>query len=129
MAGEILVVDQDLSHRDFLQSLLERKGYQVIALEDGYQIGNVLKNKSFDIIFLDSQTKGIRDRRLFSQIKKAFPHSHIIIITSKRGNSFTKEAINEGVYGCVNKSFKEEEILAFVNLLSPVKSQQHFSRK
>jgi len=63
----VLKVNQNPNYREILKALLEKRGHMVTALEDGYQIGNVLKGKSFDIIFLDSCTGGIRNKSLFGQ--------------------------------------------------------------
>jgi DNA-binding NtrC family response regulator len=113
----ILIVDQEPNHRETLKALLEKRGHMVTALEDGYQISNELKSKNFDIIFLDSYTGGIRDKGLFAKIKKKCPHSYIILITSKRGDGFIKEAMDEGVYGCIEKPFNPDEILTMVHHL------------
>ena len=122
MAGRILVVDQAPSSRNYFQGLLAKKGYRVVCLEDGHQITSFLNDESFDVIFLDSQTKGVRDRDLFPQIKRISPGSHILIMTSICGNGFIKEAMEKGIYGCVKKPFKEDEIMSFVRLLSPIKT-------
>ena len=112
-------MDQNPNYREIFKALLEKRGYMVTALEDGYQIGAVLESKTFDIIFLDSQTDGIRDKGLFAKIKKECPHSYIILITSKRGNSFIKEAMDTGAYGCIEKPFNPDEILTMVHHLIP----------
>ena len=69
MAGNILIVDQNPNYREILKALLDKRGYIVTALEDGYQIGTVFGNETFDIIFLDSETGGIREKGLFAKIK------------------------------------------------------------
>ena len=84
MKQRILIVDQDPNYREILTSLLEKKGYMVTALEYGYQIGTALESKTFDIIFLDSETAGIRGKGFFAKIRKECPDSYIILITSKR---------------------------------------------
>ena len=121
MAGRILIVDQDYSQREFLRNLLEKRGYRVVLMEDGYQVGDVLKDESFGIIFLDSKSGGIKDKSLFTQIKRSCPDCHIILISSKRGDGFIKEAMEFGVFGCVDKPFKEEEVLGMVRLISPIR--------
>lgn len=113
----ILIIDQEPNYREILKALLEKRGHMVTALEDGYRISNVLKGKNFDIIFLDSYTGGIRDKGLFAKIKKECPHSYIILITSKRGDGFIKEAMDAGVYGCIDKPFNPDEVLTMVNHL------------
>ncbi|MFB0533191.1 MAG: response regulator [Desulfatiglandales bacterium] len=114
MGGRILIVDQDPFSRDSLRVLLEKRGHTVTALEDGYQISNVVESKDFDVIFLDSSTGGIRDKGIFAKIKSKCPRSHIILMTSKRGNGFIKEAMDAGVYGCIDKPFNPDEVLTMV---------------
>ena len=117
MKQRILIVDQDPNYREILTGLLEKKGYMVTALEYGYQIDTVLGSKSFDIIFLDSETGGIRGKGLFAKIKKECPDSYIILITSKRGDGFIKEAMDTGAYGCIYKPFNPDEVLTMVDHL------------
>jgi len=112
--GNILIVDQNPNYREILKALLDKRGYMVTALEDGYQIGNVLASKTFDIIFLDSQTGGIRDEGLFVKIRKKSPGSHIILITPKKGDDFIKKAMDAGAYGCIAKPFNPDEVLTMV---------------
>jgi len=113
----ILIVDQNPNYREILKALLEKRGYMVTALEDGFQIGSTLESEAFDIIFLDSETAGIRGKALFAKIKKECPHSYVILITSKRGNGFIKEAMDHGAYGCIDKPFNPDEVLTMVNHL------------
>ena len=130
MKQRILIVDQDPNYREILTGLLEKRGYMITALEYGYQIDTVLGSETFDIIFLDSQTGGIRDKGLFAKIKKECPHSYIILITSKRGDGFIKEAMDTGAYGCIDKPFNPDEVLTMVHQLLPIrKSRKSKSRK
>ena len=117
MAGKILIVDQNPNYREILKALLEKRGHMVTVLEDGYQIGSMLDSKTFDIIFLDSETAGIRGKDLFARIKKECPKSYVILITSKRGNGFIKEAMDTGAYGCIDKPFNPDEVLTMVDHL------------
>jgi DNA-binding NtrC family response regulator len=119
VAGNILIVDQNQNYREILRVLLERRGYTVLELEDGYQIDGVFENKGFDIIFLDSDTAGVRDKHLFIEIRNEYPHAYLILITSKRGNGLIREAMDSGVYGCISKPFNPEEILTMVHHLVP----------
>jgi len=114
MAGNILIVDQNPTYREILEGLLEKRGYRVTSIEEGYQLSGFLKQGSFDIIFLDNQTGGIRDKSLFLDIRNKCPQCHIILITSQKGDGFIKEAMEAGAYGCVNKPFNPDEILTMV---------------
>lgn len=114
MAGSILIVDQNSNYREILEGLLEKRGYTVTSIEDGYQLSRLLKGKAFDIIFLDSQTGGIRDKGLFVKIKTQCPQCHIILIASQKGDGIIKEAMETGAYGCINKPFNPDEVLTMV---------------
>jgi DNA-binding NtrC family response regulator len=114
MGGNILIVDQNSTYREILEGLLEKRGYKVTSIQEGYQLSGFLKEAAFDIIFLDNQTGGIRDKGLFLKIKKQQPQCHIILITSKKGDGFIREAMEAGAYGCINKPFNPDEILTMV---------------
>jgi len=125
MAENILIVDQNPNYREILRALLEKRGYVVTVLDDGHQIGTVFGTATFDIIFLDSETGGVRDKFLFAEIRKECPHSFIILITSKRGNGLIKEAMDAGAYGCIDKPFNPDEVLTMVHQLSPTRKSSN----
>ena len=130
VAGKILIVDQNPNYREILRALLEKSGYMVTVLEDGHQVGSLFNDITFDIIFLDSETGGVRDKGLFAEIRKECPHSFIILITSKRGNGLIKEAMDAGAYGCIDKPFNPDEVLTMVHQLIPTrKSSKSGSQK
>jgi len=134
VAGQILIVDQNPNYREILRALLDKRGYAVTVLKDGHQIGTVFNNATFDIIFLDSETGGVRNKGLFAEIRKECPHSYIILIVSKRGDGLIKEAMDAGAYGCIDKPFNPDEVLTIVNHLIPcskskkIKSQKRRDR-
>ncbi|MDY6863721.1 MAG: response regulator [Thermodesulfobacteriota bacterium] len=121
MAGNILIVDQEQEKREFLKTLLEKRSCKVTVLEDAYSINNILREKTFDIIFLDILTVGIRDIHLLANINRKYPGSYIILITSRHGNGFVKAAMDVGIYGCINKPFNIDEVLTMVKYLIPDK--------
>ena len=125
MAGNILIVDQNPNYREILRALLEKRGYMVTAVENKQKIGTLFGSATFDIIFLDSETGGVRDKGLFAEIRKECPHSFIILITSKRGNGLIKEAMDAGAYGCIDKPFNPDEVLTMVHQLSPTRKSSN----
>jgi len=121
MAENILIVDQNPNYREILRALLEKRGYAVTVLDDGHQISTVFGGATFGIIFLDSETGGVRDKVLFTEIRKECPHSYIILIVSKRGDGLIKEAMDAGAYGCIDKPFNPDEVLTMVHQLLPIR--------
>lgn len=119
MAGNILIVDQNPNYRDILRTLLEKRGFTVTAVEEGYKVIDAVERRGFDIIFLDSETGGTRDKGLFAKIRKGCPACNIILISSKRGDDFIKEAMDAGAYGCISKPFNPDEVLTMVRHIMP----------
>jgi DNA-binding NtrC family response regulator len=129
VAGNILIVDQNPNYREILRALLEKRGYVVTELEDGHQVCTLFNDINFDIIFLDSETGGVRDKGLFAEIKKECPHLYIILIASKRGDGLIKEAMDAGAYGCIDKPFNPDEILTMVDQLLPTRKSSNSESK
>jgi len=115
MMANILIIDKNPDYREILAVLMGNRGHAVTVLESGYQIIDILGRTEFDIVFLDSETGGTGDKDLVSQIRKKCPNCYIILISSKRGNGFVKDAMDKGAYGCVSKPFNPDELLVMVN--------------
>jgi len=110
-------VDHDLANRGFLRECLEKEGHQVATLNSGLEVGPFLAKAMTRLCILNIDTPGVREKDLLFQIKKAGP-SRILLVVSKRGDSFLKEAIDLGVYGFIYKPFDLEEVCTVVNHLT-----------
>lgn len=53
MKPEILVVDDDSSHRQMLEAVLSAEGYTVTHAADGLQAVDAVKEKFYDLILMD----------------------------------------------------------------------------
>ena len=116
MNGSILIVDHDLANRGFLTECLEKEGHQVATLNSGLEVEPLLAKGLTKICILNIDTPGVREKGLLLQIKKS-GQSRILLIVSKRGDSFLKEAIDLGVYGFIYKPFDLDEVCTLVNHL------------
>ncbi len=120
MKGRICIVDHDLANQGFLRECLEKEGHHVVTLDNGSQVKPYLSEGNFDIIVLNIETPGVREKKLLLDIQKA-SRPRILLIVSERGDAFLKEAIDLGVYGFVYKPFKIEEVCTMVNHLTKQK--------
>jgi len=116
MKGKICIVDHDLANRGYLRECLEKEGHCVTILENGLQIKSYLSQETFDIIILNIDSPGIREKNFLLDIKKAH-RPRILLIVSERGDVFLKEAMNLGVYGVIYKPFDHKEICTMVTHL------------
>ncbi len=120
MRGRICIVDHDLANRGFLRECLEKDGHLVVTLDHGSQVRSYLSEGNFDIIILNIETPGVREKNLLLDIINA-NRPRILLIVSERGDAFLKEAIDLGVYGFVYKPFKIEEVCTMVSHLTKQK--------
>lgn len=116
MKGKICIVDHNLASRGFLRECLEREGYRIAILDNGYQLKPLLQEEKFNIFILNIDTPGVRQRNLLIDLNKEKP-SRILLIVSERGDSFLKEAIELGVYGFIYQPFNPAEICTMVSHL------------
>jgi DNA-binding NtrC family response regulator len=116
MKSKICIVDHDLASRGYLRECLEREGHFLTILDDGFQIRSHLSKDIFDVVILNLDSPGVREKNLFIEIKKV-QRPRILLIVSERGDAFLKEAIDLGVYGFINRPFNRDEICTMVTHL------------
>lgn len=116
MKGRVCIVDHDLAGRGFLRECLEREGHQVLILNSGFELRPLLSEENFNLIILNADTPGVREKNLLLEIKKA-QRSKVLLIVSERGDPFLKESMEFGVYGFIYKPFNPDEVCMMVNCL------------
>lgn len=117
MTNRICIVDHDLSSRGYLKECLEREGHQVITFDSGYQIKPFLSAEYLDILILNMDSPGVKEKGLLLEIQKSY-RPRILLIVSERGDPFLKEAIEAGVYGFIYKPFNLNEVCTMVGHLT-----------
>ncbi len=107
----ILVVDDEESIRVTLESMLARRGYQVITVGSGEQALEKLSAHTFDAVLADVRMPdmdGIDLTRRIAELKL----SVTIIVMSAYGTVETAvEAMKAGAYDYITKPFKTDEVV------------------
>jgi len=114
----ILIVDESFTDRETLKATLEERGYSVVTASTGAEALTRVKEKRFDIIFLDIRLPDIDGVQLFEQVKALDPAVAVIMMTGFSEEELVKKAISEGAYTCICKPFNVDKILALVSKLS-----------
>lgn len=117
MTNRICIVDHELASRGYLRECLEREGHQVITFDSGYQIKPFLSAEYLDILILNMDSPGVKEKGLLLEIQKSY-RPRILLIVSERGDPFLKEAIEAGVYGFIYKPFNLNEVCTMVRHLT-----------
>ncbi len=134
MTVNILVVDDELSMRQFLEILLKKEGYLVETASNGEKALEKLKLKHYQVVLMDyNMPESIDGLQLLNEIRKSSKHSQVVIITAYASTEQAIKAIELGAIDYVSKPFNVAEIkdivkksLAEYKMKSPeIKSELH----
>ena len=121
----ILVVDDELSMREFLEIMLSREGYKVSCAETGKKAISMIKKKHFDLLLCDIRLGDINGIDVLRAAKKQNPHTVVILISAYASAETAVEAMNEGAYDYVPKPFDNEELKQTIKNSLDLKTIEH----
>jgi CheY-like chemotaxis protein len=103
--AKILVIDDEEGIRNLLDTLLERKGYDVILADSGEKGLEVFRRARPDVVVLDLKMPGMDGLTVLQQIHQLNPKQPVIILTGA-GNPESERQVRElGVTEYVEKQF------------------------
>ncbi len=114
----ILVVDDQFGDRETLKTILEDKGYRVATAADGVHAVQMVKDRHYDIIFLDIKLPGIDGIETFEQVKKIDSKAVVIMMTGYTAEDMVEKALQGGAYTCIQKPFDMVKVLTLVEGLA-----------
>jgi two-component system response regulator PilR (NtrC family) len=114
MQNRILIVDDELSMRDFISILLEREGYLTDQAESAEAALKMLDSAGYDLIVSDVNMPGLDGLALLKIVKKISPETAILLVTAFSTSEQAVEAMKLGAYDYIAKPFKVEEIKVLV---------------
>lgn len=110
----ILVVDDELSMREFLKILLEKEGYEVITTSEAAGAIDLIQNQNFDLILSDIKMPGMGGLSLLEKIKEIDNSLPVIMITAYASPENAVVAMKSGAFDYITKPFKVDEILKII---------------
>jgi two-component system response regulator PilR (NtrC family) len=114
MRIRILVVDDELSMREFLSILLEREGYEVVVAGSASDALRTMESSLFDLVLSDVNMPGLSGLELLARIKEKSPETAVLMLTAFSTAEQAVEAMKLGAYDYICKPFKNEEIKQLV---------------
>jgi len=114
----ILVVDDSFADRETLKNILEERGHKIVTASTGAEALARVKEKRFDIIFLDVRLPDIDGAQLFEQVKTLDSEVAVIMMTGYSEEELVRRAISRGAYTCIYKPFNVDKILTLVGEIS-----------
>ena len=82
MPTKILVVDDELSMREFLAILLEGEGYQVDQAECAEDALRCMEQGRYELVLSDVSMPGLDGIELLARIKAESPETAVLLITA-----------------------------------------------
>lgn len=90
---------------------LEKKGYEVMTANNGYDAIDEFRRHHFDIVFLDEQMPGISGIETLEIMKKEQPNLPVVMITKSEEERIMEDAIGSNIADYLIKPVNPNQIL------------------
>ena len=90
---------------------LEQKGYEVVTANSGADAIDLVRERSFDIVFLDEQMPGVSGIEALEVIKREFPNLPVVMITKSEEETIMESAIGSDIADYLIKPVNPNQIL------------------
>lgn len=110
----ILVVDDELSMREFLKILLEQDGYEVLTAADGISALEQIDRERVDLVISDVRMPGMGGLTLLEKVKEINSSVPMVMITAYASPEKAVDAMKGGAFDYITKPFKVDEIKSVI---------------
>jgi CheY-like chemotaxis protein len=93
---------------------LEKKGYEVVAVNNGQEAVEKCENEHFDVVFLDENMPGMNGLEVLNKIKVLRPNLPVVMITKSEEENIMEEAIGSRIADYLIKPVNPNQILLSV---------------
>ena len=90
---------------------LEQKGYEVVTANNGSDAIDNVRQRHFDIVFLDEQMPGISGIEALEVIKREYPNLPVVMITKSEEERIMEDAIGSNIADYLIKPVNPNQIL------------------
>lgn len=111
--GKILIVEDSITIRSMLRSIVESAGYEVTTAVDGKDAFGKLKNERFDVVVSDIEMPNMNGFELTRNIKEHPEYNEIpvILVTALESQSDMKKGMDAGADAYIVKNSFEKSNL------------------
>ncbi len=114
---QILLIEDDCNLKGIIQEMLRAENYDVVQLNDGLTIGEVLTADNFDLVLCDIMLPGKNGYEILKDIKKEIPAFDIppfIFLTAKTDRQDVRHGMELGADDYISKPFTRKELLTAI---------------
>ncbi len=113
--ARILVVDDELSIREYLEVLLTRSGHVVELAESVEAARGLLNSRSYDLAISDFRIGNESGIEVLKAARALSPPPEVIIITAYGTPASAVQAMRQGAYDYISKPFDNDELVLLVD--------------
>lgn len=107
----VLVIDDEPDVRDTLKNILERKGYSVLAAQDGQEGIKIVENQDVTVVICDIAMPKMDGLEFLKHVHDFKFKAEVVMITGQSSLDRCVEAIEYGACGYLIKPLKMDDIL------------------
>lgn len=109
--ANILIVEDSPITQMFLQKILEQLGHQVFIASNGIEALNIVKDRDFDLIFMDLEMPRLNGLETMTQLAQSHaPIPTTIALTATPSNEDIDKCLKAGMMDHITKPFSIEII-------------------
>lgn len=110
MKERVLIVDDEEIIRSSVSDCLEKDGYEIGAVADGYKAIEKVQEEKWDLALVDLKMPGIDGLQVLKKINEVSPKLSVIIITAYATVESAVNAMKEGAADYIMKPFTADEL-------------------
>ena len=114
----ILVVDDSVSLRNFVSSVLENQGYATLQASDGPEALKIVQDEIVDLIITDLEMPKMHGFDLIAKIREQEQWNDlpIVILTGRSAKAQSDKGMELGANAFIGKPFKEGDLLQAISM-------------
>lgn len=125
----ILVADDEKSMREFLEIMLTREGYEVLAASTAEEAIEMISSRSIDLVITDINMPKASGMAVLKSSMETDSNTPVIMITAFAAADTAVEAMKMGAYDYITKPFNVDEIkLVIAKALERRKDKEELGR-
>lgn len=107
----ILWADDEIDNLKPQVMFLQKKGYEIIPVTNGYDAIDVCKEETLDVVFLDESMPGLSGLETLTKIKAVNADLPVVMITKNEAENIMEEAIGAQITDYLIKPVNPHQIL------------------
>src|ERR1041384_5957227 len=111
----LLIVDDELSMRQFLTHLFQREGHSIRVAENGRRAMEMLLQQRADVIISDVRMPDMGGIELLRAARDLYPDIEVIVMTAFDKHETGREAYLAGAFAFIQKPFDNDELKEIVS--------------